>query len=272
MNLRSDLPNLSVLWIAMAAIFLASTTATADVTFTAVGTILTGANAGSNDTGSAGSGDQVQVDIFMTNDSAEITGAAFNAGLEVDGEDQAFNTGPDGLNFDGGQTAQSWFNTGVNKTGVPTGGVVNGDGQPGGFDAYYTSVALPNLLDNSNITLNNHIRFFSAFNISATGVGDSDLGIKTGAQYFGSLGTVGIDLTGNGAAHARLLFTVVGAGGLVNIGMNSPDDSVTDPGAPGSVGTIVPAFIQVPEPAGVGLALAAMGSAFAVVGLRRRTS
>jgi hypothetical protein len=271
MNLRSDLLNPGRRGVAIAAIFLAATlvatlpatTATADVTFAVTGEILTGANAGNTDTSLASAGDQVQVDIFMLNTSY-IRGAAFAAGIG-----RAFNSGTDGLVFDGGSVAATWLNTGVSKFGAPIGGVPNNDGTSNGTDGAYTSIEIPKSLDNSNITISNNIRFFNSFLIDGLGDGAFDMGILDGST--GPGGTPNIGLGGAGASHARLLFTVIGAGALLGIGDNDPDDALTTDPSEVPAGVIFPASIQVPEPSGVALGLSAMASVFTVVGIRRRT-
>lgn len=267
MNLRSGLQGLDVVARASTAILLTATllaagAANADVTFTAMGEILTGANAGSTDTTLATAGDQVQIDIFMVNDAA-IAGASFTAGVPG-----SFNTGTDSLQLDGGLTSAVWFNTGLNKFGGPQGGAPNGDGTDNGVDGAYTSIAIPRSLDASDITLNGNLRFFSAFLVNVNGSGEFDMGILDGST--GPGGTPDIGLGSAGAAHVRLVFTVIGGGALLTIGNNAPDDSLTP--QPGASNIITPTSIQVPEPGSLTLGLSAMASVFAVVGIRRRTS
>jgi hypothetical protein len=261
MNFRSSLLNLNTLGVALVATLLIATAASADVTLTAVGTILTGPNAGSNDTTLAANGEQVQVDIFMSNNDS-IAGATFAAGIS--GGD--FGAGASTLNFDSGLTSASWFNTNFNKFGGPAGGVTNTDGTDNGIDGTYTSISLPKGLSGSNITLSGNIRFFAAF-VTMLGDGNFDFGSLTGATAPG--GTPDVTDTGaGGAAHARLLFTVVGGGAVLDIGTNAPDDSLTP--SVGASGVLNGDSIQVPEPASLTLGLSALASVFAVVGFRRR--
>jgi hypothetical protein len=229
--------------LATVAIFLAATAASATVTLTAVGTILNGANAGSNDTTLAVAGDQVQVDIFMSNNDS-IAGATFAAGIQGGAD---LGVGPDTLQFDGGLTAASWFNTNFNKFGGPAGGVDNTDGVGQGVDGTYTSISLPKTLDGSNVTLSGNVRFFAAF-VAMSGDGNFDYGIKDGVSAPGGSPNV-TDTGAGGAAHARLIFTVVGNGAILSVGDNLPDDSLTP--AVGASGGINAAQLQigiVPEP------------------------
>jgi hypothetical protein len=235
MNSGSGLLHLNVLLIAIASFILASTTAMGEVNVSVTGTNLT---TGGTDLSAAASGDAVQIDILISNPDSAVAGAtltAFGVDFDFDSEEPAQNR----LDFTGGSSAAS-------------------------------SLALPRTLSNADIQAG-VIRFFSGLSPTTPATGDAsvDLGIKDGTNA--PFVSPNVDLTGNGASHARLFFTVVGAGGELRVGDDGLIGGLTDANAPGSVGTINNATIQVPEPGAIAAGLAAMGSVVGVVGLRRRT-
>lgn len=248
---------------ATVAMIFAATAASASVDFNLVGTILTGANAGSNDTTLAAAGDQVQVDIFLTNTDAgidTIVGASFAASVG--------GGGLGGLTFIGGATAGEYFSDGFSKFGANTNGVTNGDGTDNGADPFYTSIAIPHTLTGADITLSGNVRFFSAFLVTGNGDGNFDFGILDGGGALG-LTTANVGNTGGeGAAHARLVF-LAGAGvDTLSVG-TSVDDSLTLNTA--GVGTINGASIDigfVPEP-GTALLMGLGLSGLSMAGRRR---
>jgi hypothetical protein len=225
--------------LATVAIFLAATAAQAVLNVSVVGTNLTTL---SGDLSLAVDGDQVQVDIFIENVGSAVAGATLTA------FGTTFGVGSDTLNWDGGESAGFYFNT-VNAK---------------------TSLALPRTLSNADIQAG-VIRFFSGLSPTTPATGDAsvDLGIKDGTNA--PFVSPNVDLTGNGAAHARLIFTVVGAGAVLELGDDGLIGGLTDANAPGSVGTINNASIQigaVPEP-GTALLMGLGLSGLSLAGRRR---
>ena len=215
--------------LATAAIFLAATAASATVSFTVVATNLT---AGGSTTGggslAANVNDQIQLDIFMTNDASfGIQAAAFQA--------YGFGTG---LTYVSGSSANDWFSKKL-ASGVPVKGLPNFAGTGNGTDG--SSVPVPRTLDAGNTAqvalTDGSIQFFNGLTTGAAAVGNgsNDFGILDGgAGGLNTGGPAGTDYTGNGAAHARLIFQAVsstnvfvGLGGLFGSGTTATGQAFT---------------------------------------------
>jgi hypothetical protein len=194
--------------LATAAIFLAATAASATVSLNVVVTNLSSlATIGNGGNLAANASDLIQVDIFMTNDQAfGIQGAAF----------QAYNLGT--LAYQTGLSANDWFSKKI-ASGVPSKGIENQAGTSNGTDG--SSIPIPrtlNALNTAQVSLNDgSIQFYNGVSIAsggAVGTGAFDFGILNGGVSPG--GVPNTDYTGNGAAHARLIFQA--ASGVSNVG------------------------------------------------------
>ena len=266
MNFRFGLSNLHALLLAAAMLAFGSNAAMAAVTLSVSGEIISGANSGSTDLTLAGAGDMVMININVDNPDNTIAGATFSASST----DDLAN-----LTFVDGKTAATWFNESTGKAyGNPVGGMANIRGEDGGVSGSYTSWVLP-LNVTANQIINDAVQFFSGADPGApkVGTGDLDLGILEGNTIPGGATDVGfVDNAGGvngsaGAFHAQLFFTVVSGQTQLDIGKGPNDGLVSAAGDE----ILVPTEILVPEPAGVALGLAAIASAFAVTGIRRRT-
>jgi len=205
--------------LATAAIFLAASAASATVTISLVGSNLT---TGSSDLALAVDGDQVQIDVFVSNDDA-LAGAALGA----------FNLGA-GLSFVSGSTAHSYFNTKLAFGILPTGGLGNQSGTDNGTSG---SVSVPRTLGAADIMGDGSVRFMNGVGTSpVSGDGSFDRGVG--------------GYTGAGSAHASLVFAVNGTGSNLSVGTDGVNYAIID--SAGAAQSAANAVIQVgvvPEPA-----------------------
>jgi len=208
---------------AAAAIFLTATASTATVTLTVVGkNLTTGATTLSGPQGAV-QGDQIRIDIFMRNTST-VESATLSASV-----DQGLGIGVPGaaLNFESGLTGAFWFAETQGKLGEPLNGIDNTRGVPNP-NGSYASIALPRSLASGDI-VNGAVQFFNGSDVTnpRSGTGLLDYAVSTN-----DLQTILDDhFVSSGAAHARLIFTLVGSSALLQIGLG-PDDGVFDPTMP----------------------------------------
>jgi len=248
--------------VATLAMFIAATAASASVDLSASGVILTGANAGSTDLTLAGVGDQVRIDINASNSGNNIAGATFSASAAG---------GLGGLQFDGGESAESWFSESLGKFGSPELGVVNIKGLDAGSPGTYTSYKLPNQLTGADI-FNGALQFFSGAQpgSEANGCGCIDWGTaKEGDVLAGVGGVPGYGYTGaDNASHAVLVFTLTAPGQTLLLLGQGPNDGLVVESGDGVLNGTSIAIGVIPEP-GTALLMGLGLSGLSLAGRRR---